>query len=441
MKIILASKSPRRRELLDLINIKYEVFVSEVDETLEPKLEIEQQAKLLAYKKAKTVYEQTSGDRIIIGSDTMVIKDKKIYGKPKDEKEAFEMLKELRNSKHQVITSLAILVEKDGKYDEEITYDIADVYINDITDEEIREWIRTGESLDKAGGYALQGEFTKHIEKINGNYNTVIGLPIHKVYDIFKKYKIKTGEVEIKYEKSCGCIIINEDKVLLIQHNAGHWDFPKGHMEKNETEIETARREVKEETNIDVLIQENKRYVSEYYPKEDTFKQVIFFLATCKTQDIKIQEEEIKNIEWLSFENALERITHNNSKEVLKQVIKDIEMQLEQNKNYEYIGKILNVEIDRPFGSKHPKHGFIYPVNYGYIPNTISGDGEELDCYVLGIFEPLEKFTGKCIAIIHRTNDNDDKLIIVPEEKQYTNEQIRALTEFQEQYFESEIIK
>lgn len=109
--------------------------------------------------------------------------------------------------------------------------------------------------------------------------------------------------------------------------------------------------------------------------------------------------------------------------------------------NKNYLGKILNVEIDRKFGSKHPKHGFIYPLNYGYIPNTISGDGEELDAYVLGVFEPVDSFQGKCIAIIHRTNDNDDKLIITPEEKNYTNEQIEALVEFQERFFEHIVIR
>ena len=92
-------------------------------------------------------------------------------------------------------------------------------------------------------------------------------------------------------------------------------------------------------------------------------------------------------------------------------------------------------------GSKHPKHGFIYPVNYGYIPNTISGDGEELDCYVLGIHEPLEKFIGKCIALIHRKNDDDDKLIIVPEDKNFSDNEIRVLTDFQERFFESKIIR
>ncbi|MDO4220106.1 MAG: inorganic diphosphatase [Candidatus Saccharibacteria bacterium] len=109
--------------------------------------------------------------------------------------------------------------------------------------------------------------------------------------------------------------------------------------------------------------------------------------------------------------------------------------------NQKYLNQTLTAKIDRPFGSKHPKHGFIYPVNYGYIPNTTSGDGEELDCYILGVFEPVEEFTGKCIAIIHRTDDDDDKLILVPEGKNYSDDAINALTEFQERFFKHEIIR
>lgn len=109
--------------------------------------------------------------------------------------------------------------------------------------------------------------------------------------------------------------------------------------------------------------------------------------------------------------------------------------------NKEYLEKELKIKIDRPFGSKHPKHGFIYPVNYGYVPGTISGDGEELDAYLLGIFEPVEEFEGQCIAIIHRTNDDDDKLVIVPKGKNYSDDAINALTEFQEQFFEHMIIR
>lgn len=107
----------------------------------------------------------------------------------------------------------------------------------------------------------------------------------------------------------------------------------------------------------------------------------------------------------------------------------------------EYLGKTVKVEIDRPFGSKHPKHDFIYPVNYGYITNTISGDGEELDAYVLGEFSPLTTFTGVVKAIIHRTNDDDDKLVVMSADKNYNDDQIRALTEFQERFFASEIIR
>ena len=135
-----------------------------------------------------------------------------------------------------------------------------------------------------------------------------------------------------------------------------------------------------------------------------------------------------------------------NNKEIIDVIDFGIEeyekvVNLKQRQAYEYIGKKVDIKIDRPLGSKHPKHDFIYEVNYGYVPNTISGDGEELDAYVLGVDVPLQEFEGKCIAVIHRTNDDDDKLIIVPEEKEFSDEEIRNLTNFQEKYFESEIIR
>ena len=111
-------------------------------------------------------------------------------------------------------------------------------------------------------------------------------------------------------------------------------------------------------------------------------------------------------------------------------------------KNLEYLNKILEAKIDRPIGSSHPKYpDHIYLVNYGYIPNTVSGDGKELDCYVLGEYKPLAEFKGKCIAIIHRLNDDDDKLILAPENRNFTNAEIRLLTDFQERFYKSEIIR
>ena len=114
---------------------------------------------------------------------------------------------------------------------------------------------------------------------------------------------------------------------------------------------------------------------------------------------------------------------------------------MEKVKAQDYLGKEVSIVIDRELGSRHPKHDFMYMLNYGYIPNTISGDGEELDAYLVGEFEPVKESHGKVIAIIHRTNDDDDKLVVSKEGKDYSDEAIRALTEFQEKYFESIIIR
>jgi inorganic pyrophosphatase len=105
-----------------------------------------------------------------------------------------------------------------------------------------------------------------------------------------------------------------------------------------------------------------------------------------------------------------------------------------------YLGKTITIQIDRPLGSPHPQHGFIYPVNYGFLPGTTAGDGEELDAYLLGVFEPVKLYTGVCIAVIHRLDDEDDKLVVAPHGSTYTPGQIRALTEFQERFFTSEIL-
>lgn len=107
----------------------------------------------------------------------------------------------------------------------------------------------------------------------------------------------------------------------------------------------------------------------------------------------------------------------------------------------EYIGKTVWVKMDRPLGSKHPKHGFEYPVNYGFIPFTVSGDGEELDAYVLQTDKPLTDFIGKCTAVIRRTNDNDDKLVVIPNDATLTDESIEKQTAFQEQWFEHILLR
>ena len=105
----------------------------------------------------------------------------------------------------------------------------------------------------------------------------------------------------------------------------------------------------------------------------------------------------------------------------------------------EYLGKIVTVKMDRPLGSIHPKHGFVYPVNYGYIPNTVSGDGEELDAYVLGEHNPLDEFTGRVIAIIHRHDDIGEKWVVAPDTMRISADEIMQRVSFQEQFFQSEV--
>jgi len=188
MKVILASGSPRRKELLKMVVPEFEIIVSGAEECMEDNLSPEEQATNLSYLKAKNVFDETKGDRIVIGSDTIVVKNGKLYGKPSSKENAKQMIKELLDGDrtHYVITGLSIIVQKNEEIKEFNIFDKVKVYFTNITDSEIEKWIDSGEAMDKAGAYAIQGEFGVFVDKIEGNYSTVVGLPIHKVYDIIK---------------------------------------------------------------------------------------------------------------------------------------------------------------------------------------------------------------------------------------------------------------
>jgi len=105
------------------------------------------------------------------------------------------------------------------------------------------------------------------------------------------------------------------------------------------------------------------------------------------------------------------------------------------------IGKTITARIDRPLGSRHPKHpDLFYRINYGYVPGIFAPDGEEQDVYILGVYEPLETFTGRIIGIVHRQNDTEDKWIVAPDGYRFTKEEILELVWFQERYFDSELL-
>lgn len=129
------------------------------------------------------------------------------------------------------------------------------------------------------------------------------------------------GEEKMMFEKSCGCIIINDNKVLLINDTNGNWGFPKGHVEENETDIETAIRETKEEVNLDVEVDENRKYTIKYKTDRDTLKTVVYFVAKIKGGEIKPQIGEVNEIKWLDFNEAMQKITYENVKEVFRKII------------------------------------------------------------------------------------------------------------------------
>ena len=131
--------------------------------------------------------------------------------------------------------------------------------------------------------------------------------------------------MNLKKEKSCGCIIIKDQKVLLVyEKNRNFWGFPKGHMEDGETEIETALREVKEEVGLDVEIDKKRRYTLNYVIGNEIDKTTVLYIAKAKNEKIIMQESEIENTKWCSFEEALNTLTFDDWKEMFKKVIDDI---------------------------------------------------------------------------------------------------------------------
>lgn len=200
MRVVLASASPRRKELLGNIYSEFEVIPSTVEENIEF-TNVEEYVKELAFIKAMDVVEMIKStananaseenELLVIGADTIVYNDGKVLGKPKDEEDATKMIRSLAGKKHQVYTGVCLISNVDEEVDSasrigdlliQKFYSKTDVYVDDITDKEIADYVATGDPLDKAGGYGIQGVFSKHIRKIDGDYFNVVGLPVNEIY-------------------------------------------------------------------------------------------------------------------------------------------------------------------------------------------------------------------------------------------------------------------
>ena len=176
--IILASASPRRRDILEMLGFEYRIAGGGCDETVPPEYGVEQTVKELSLRKAMTAVGEAGPEDIVLGMDTMVCLDGRIFGKPKSEREAADMLRALSGRHHTVYTGYTVICGK-----EHFTgCEKADVYFRELSDNDIDFYVATGEPMDKAGAYGIQGKGALLVERICGDYYTVVGFPVCSVF-------------------------------------------------------------------------------------------------------------------------------------------------------------------------------------------------------------------------------------------------------------------
>ena len=177
MKIILASKSPRRKEILETMGVSFEIDVADVDESVSDDFSPVEAVCEISKRKAQRIAERHGEDEIVISADTVVVIDGKIIGKPKDKEDAFCILKNLSGRTHEVYTGFTVCGNGKTKTDFEVTK----VHFKELCDDDIRRYIATGEPMDKAGAYGIQQKGNLFVDYIHGDYYNVVGFPISKI--------------------------------------------------------------------------------------------------------------------------------------------------------------------------------------------------------------------------------------------------------------------
>lgn len=183
-RLVLASGSPRRKELLALLGLSFDILVSDADETIAPGTNPQQAVQELAYRKASAVANTLDGSapgRVVLGADTIVVVDGEILGKPADADDAARMLRLLSGRAHSVYTGIALVEAGGGRVVRDVRG--TEVVMKELGDEQIRAYISTGEPMDKAGAYAIQGKAVQFITEIHGDYTNVVGLPVAMTAD------------------------------------------------------------------------------------------------------------------------------------------------------------------------------------------------------------------------------------------------------------------
>ena len=185
MKVILASASPRRKEVLQNTKLNFDIQKSDIEEVILENESPEDMVVRLAYEKAFDVAKRNT-DRLVIGADTIVALDNEVLGKPKDQNEAYQMIKRLSNKTHKVITGISLINLKENKIIKD--YVVSFVTFKDLSEDSIKDYINTNESLDKAGAYGIQGYGALLVKNIQGDYFNIVGLPISRLSDLLKNH-------------------------------------------------------------------------------------------------------------------------------------------------------------------------------------------------------------------------------------------------------------
>jgi len=191
MEIILASKSPRRKDLLSTIVNDFKIIESTFDESSIKINNPKKLVKALAQGKCEKVFNETTAVRCVIGADSIVVVNNKVLGKPKTEEKAKEMLRLISGTKHQVLTGMCIKYTFDNELVSQLSFVCSStVYFKKLDEKEIEEYVNSKEPLDKAGAYAIQGLAGKFVEKINGSFHNIVGLPVAQLYSVLKQENI-----------------------------------------------------------------------------------------------------------------------------------------------------------------------------------------------------------------------------------------------------------
>ena len=195
MKYILASASPRRKELMEQAGFTFEIIPSSIEETTAKTIPSEIVMDLAAKKAADVFQQHGTDDCVVIGADTIVSYRDEILGKPADKAEAYDMLSLLSDRTHQVYTGVSLVISKKGQVHTKTFYESTDVTFCPISKEDLHTYVETAEPLDKAGAYGIQGSFAIHVKCINGDYSNVVGLPICRLYqELLEEYASPLSE-------------------------------------------------------------------------------------------------------------------------------------------------------------------------------------------------------------------------------------------------------